>query len=178
MSSFTTGDSGYGKSLEKENHNYPSNSVTGSCSQTWKNNSDDCVNKSRENFSACLALTEESLSAHNRINHKHLKQHQRKAKTAILHSSTLVKENNWFPTKEIGHNKHKKCSHSYNMTVSTPTQTDLNFTNSHNLHLRYPSVQVASAASPSHMPQPQMSCFMPPNNFSSATPAPFFIPGN
>lgn len=178
MSTFTTGDSGYGKSVGKDGHKNGDNSLIGSSTQTWKKNVSDCVNKHTENFSSCLALTEESLSAHNRINYKHLKQHNRKNKSSNGLSTTVLKENNWFQNKETGHNKHKKCFHNHNVTISTPTQTDINFTSSH-LPKGYPQPPPPVTSSDpkttsTHIPQVSYSCLLPPN---TAAPAPFFIPG-
>lgn len=181
MSSFTTGDSGF-KSLEKDNRNVPSNSLTGSSSQAWEKNTGDPVNKTNDKFSSCLALTEETLSAHNRINHKYLKQHQRKSKS-MVHSNTLVKDN-CLPSKDLTHGKHKKCSHNQNLTVSTPTQTDINFTSSQHIPFFAPpsSAPATSTTDPktmsSHLPQVPYSCLMPPSTYSSAAPTPLFIPGN
>lgn len=169
MSSFTTRDSGF-KSLENDNRNIPSNS------QAWEKNTGDTVNKTNEKFSSCLALTEETLSAHNRINHKYLKQHQRKSKS-MVHS-----KDNCFQSKDLTHGKHKKCSHNH-LTISTPTQTDINFTSSQHIPFFVPqSSTPATSTDPktmsTHLPQVPYSCLIPPSTYSSAAPTPLFIPGN
>lgn len=178
MSSFTTGDSGYGKSLEKDSpNNNPSISMAGSCSQTWKN-SNDRMNSNAEKFSSCLALTEETLSAHNRISHKHLKQHQRKNKSSMGHSNVGLKDSTWFQIKDLGHNKHKK--HNRNLTVSTPTQTDFNTVDVAHLSLRCQPSTVPATTTDSHsthMPQVAHPCLIPPSSYSGSAAAPFFIPG-
>ncbi|XP_035228395.1 uncharacterized protein LOC118200542 isoform X3 [Stegodyphus dumicola] len=193
MSSFTTGDSGYGKSLEKDGINDPCTSQASFCNQTWKKNSSDSIGNNMENFSTCLALTEETLSVHNRMQHKHLKQHQRKNKVTLGVSTVYLsnhhqqknplKDSNWFQQKESGHVKHKKSSHSHNLTASTPTQTDLVKVTPASQSVFRCQASVPSSVSDSHansMCTPNIShpCIFPPNNCtgSPATPTPFFIP--
>ncbi|GFY70371.1 period circadian protein [Trichonephila inaurata madagascariensis] len=115
MSSFTAGDSGYGKSLGKET-NDPNVSQASSSNQVWPTNSpNNSGNTNEEKFSSCLALTEEYLCVHNRMNHKHFKQ-QRKTKSGM--NTTSFKDNNWFQQKDLSLTKHKKNART--QTLNTP----------------------------------------------------------
>ncbi|GBM95439.1 Period circadian protein [Araneus ventricosus] len=179
MSSFTTGDSGYGKSMGKDT-NDPSVSQTGSSNQVWTNNSpNNCANNNVEKFSSCLALTEESLCVHNRMNHKHFK--QRKSKP-VIGLATVPLKDNWFQQKDPTLPKHKKNVHTQTLTISTPTQKEdaikATATEQPALDFQPNSEQKGTAPSlpESSVPSAYASNpYMFSNNWSP-TPTPFFIP--
>lgn len=118
MSSFTAGDSGYGKSLGKDT-NDPNISQASSSNQIWPNSSpNNSGNNNGEKFSSCLALTEEYLCVHNRMNHKHFKQ-QRKGKSGL---TTIPFKDKWFQQKDLLPPKHKKNARTQT-PLNTPTLT-------------------------------------------------------
>ncbi|GFU20583.1 period circadian protein [Nephila pilipes] len=170
MSSFTAGDSGYGKSLEKET-NDPNVSQAGSSNQVWSNSSpNNCGNTSGEKFSSCLALTEEYLCVHNRMNHKHFKQ-QRKNKPGLI---TTPFKDNWFQQKDSTLPKHKKNAQTQTLNTSTSAQKDEAIKTAapeqSNSDLKVPNLSESSLPS-AYATNPYM--------FSSncaPTPTPFYIP--
>ncbi|GIY15608.1 period circadian protein, partial [Caerostris extrusa] len=176
MSSFTTGDSGYGKSLEKDN-NDPSMSQTSSSNQIWTNNSSNNASTNVGKFSSCLALTEESLCVHNRLNHKHFKQ-QRKNKPGVVN---VPLKDNWFQQKDTGPSKHKKHVQTQTLAISALTQKEdtLKGISAEQSKLNYPAGLEQKNAIPT-LPGNSVSSayasnpYLFPNN--CPTPTPFFIP--
>lgn len=116
--------------------------------QMWIQN--DPQQNNAETFSSCLALTEKSLSAHNRINHKHFKQ-QRKGAT----------RENWFQQKEVSKHNKKSQGQAMPLRVSTLTQTD-----------------DKSGGETKEKPGVGNPFMFSSMNGCGTTPTPFFIPGN
>ncbi|XP_023220143.1 period circadian protein-like isoform X1 [Centruroides sculpturatus] len=188
MSSVTTADSGNG-SLQTVERMQPMDSSSGSSSRG-----------SYDNYPPCQTLTEQVLSQHNRMTHKHLKQRK-----SILSSSSgglTRKENHRLKRSgspqscehTTGVHKHSKTNRGQMVsTVTVPTQTDASLPVSFNLASPfsfpgYPivaqpptshSTTVNSSTSSSVYP-PSLANFaipvygyLPPSN-TSATP--FFMP--
>lgn len=188
MSSVTTADSGNG-SLQTVDRMQPIDSSSGSSSRG-----------SCDNYPPCQTLTEQILSQHNRMTHKHLKQRKNilsSSSVGLTRKETHRLKRSGSPQScehATGTHKHSKTNRSQIInTVTVPTQTDASMPVSFNLTspFSFPGYPIVAQPQTSHsstinssssssLYPPSMANFaipvygyLPPNNTSAA---PFFMP--
>nr|XP_042895414.1 period circadian protein isoform X3 [Parasteatoda tepidariorum]XP_042895415.1 period circadian protein isoform X3 [Parasteatoda tepidariorum] len=174
MSSSITGDSGYGKSWAKEGTNDLDSSQAGpskSKSSRMKNSCDS--NEDNITFASCFALTEETLSAHNKISQKQIKQQRKNTshKTAIPIKENRVQQN------DVGHSKNKKNNRNHNLTSQTNTPTTATVHTGYRCAAPNPDRSNQDNFSTS-ITNANNSCLLSHNTCpgSGPIPTPFFVP--